>query len=71
MKQLLYVHGMGGHGRAVTAAALDLDFEVIQTDDAEGTAPPMDHCCIFALGDNEARKQHDRPGMVSDRKSVV
>ena len=65
MKQCIYVHGMGGHGRAVTAAALDMDYEVIQTDKSEDTAPPMNCCCIFALGDNKIRRGHDRPGMVS------
>ncbi len=65
MRQILYVHGKGGHGRAVTAAALDLDYEVIQTDRNEDTAPPMDHSCIFAIGDNRTRMRHDRPGMVS------
>lgn len=65
MKGTLYVHGMGGHGYAVTAAALDLGYEVIQTDKSEDTSPPMDHCCIFALGDNKIRKRHERPGMVS------
>ena len=65
MRDTLYVHGMGGHGRAVTAAALDLGFEVIQTDQAEGTEPPIDRCCIIAIGNNKIRKQHDRIGMVS------
>jgi len=60
MKELLYVHGQGGHGRAVTAAALDCGYKVIQTDKRENTEPPPDAQCIIAIGDNCIRKQHDR-----------
>lgn len=65
MKDTIYIHGMGGHGHAVTAAALDLGWEVIQTDKSENTEPPIDLDCIFAIGDNAARRAHDRPHMVS------
>ena len=65
MKQTLYVHGAGGHGRAVTAAALDLGYEVIQTDKSENTEPPEDQDCIIAIGNNKIRRKHDRPNMIS------
>ena len=65
MNNILYVHGKGGHGRAVTAAALDLGWEVIQTDDREGTSPPDGCKSILAIGDNAVRKNLDRIGMVS------
>ena len=65
MKQLIYVHGMGGHGHAVTAAALDLGFEVIQTDKSEDTSPPAGENYIIAIGNNAARKAHDGIGLVS------
>ena len=67
MTRLIYVHGTGGHGRAVTGAALDAGFQVIQTDDADGTEPPHGADCIICIGDNRIRKAHDRPNM----KSVV
>lgn len=65
MKETLYVHGMGGHGNAVVAAAIDCGYEVIQTDKKEGTEPPEGEKCIIAIGDNRVRKKHNRAEMVS------
>jgi len=65
MKKLLYVHGDGGHGHAVTAAALDLGYEVVQTDKKYNTEPPLGSDCIFAIGRNADRKKCNRQGMVS------
>lgn len=53
----LIVHGCGGHGRIVAAAARLLGYSVASTDDSEGTRPTPEQPCIIAIGDNAVRRQ--------------
>jgi len=55
-RERLVVHGSGGHGRVVTAAALALGYAVKPTDARDGTEPTLDEECIIAIGDNAIRK---------------
>lgn len=57
MMEALVVHGAGGHGKVVAAAAVQLGWQVRQTDDKWGTRPDPEDQRIVAIGDNAARKK--------------
>ena len=57
----LTIHGAGRHGHVVAATARLLGFQdVTFTDDRDGTEPAAGAWCFIGIGDNAARKAHDR-----------
>lgn len=52
---VITIHGAGGHGQAVAAAAKRQGWSVEFTDNSQGTEP--DGPCHIAIGDNATRKK--------------
>jgi len=61
----LIIHGKGGHGHVVAAAARLTGLDVQFTDDADGTRPDPDVDAIIAIGDNATRKDCDSGTLVT------
>ena len=59
------IHGAGGHGHVVTAAARANGWHVHSTDQKYGTRPDGSVPYIVAIGDNRLRKSFDGDVLVS------
>lgn len=65
MPDRLTIHGKGGHGLIVAAAARLGGLEVRFTDGNDGTAPDPYAPAIIAIGDNRARQLNDSGTLVN------